>query len=163
MVKVKQIVARDLYFVAPSHTVAQVARQMADLRIGAIVVLEDRRLRGVFSERDLMTRVVLESLDPAATPVSEVMTTEVVTIDHEEPLELAMESMRANQCRHLPVLNGEEVIGFISMRDLMHLELTQKTEELHRIRASTKPPSLTCRRSCAMPPPVFPRKAQTAS
>ncbi len=135
MVKVKQIVERDLYFVEPSHSVAQVARQMVQLHVGAIVVLENRQLRGVFSERDLMTRVVLERLDPEATPVSQVMTTEVVTIDEGEPMEMAMESMRANQCRHLPVLSGEEVVGFVSMRDLMHIELAQKTEELHRIRA----------------------------
>lgn len=135
MVKVKQIVARDLYFVEPAHTVAQVARQMATLRVGAIIVLENQKLRGVFSERDLMMRVVLERLDPEATPVSDVMSTEVVTIDESEGIEFAMESMRANQCRHLPVLNGEEVVGFLSMRDLMHFELAQKTEELHRMRA----------------------------
>jgi CBS domain-containing protein len=135
MVKVKQMVARELYYVAPSDTVAQVARQMVLLRVGAIVVLENRRLLGVFSERDLMTRVVLERLDPEATPVSEVMTTEVVTVDETEGIELAMDSMRVNQCRHLPVLNGEEVVGFLSMRDLMHFELARKTEELHRIRA----------------------------
>jgi CBS domain-containing protein len=135
MMKVKQIVARDLYFVEPSHTVAEVARQMVQLRVGAIVVLDGRRLCGVFSERDLMTRVVLERLDPEATPVSDVMTTEVVTIDESEGMELAMESMRANECRHLPVLSGDEVVGFLSMRDLMHIELARKTEELHRMRA----------------------------
>lgn len=135
MVKIKQIVARDLYFVAPAHTVAQVARQMAELRVGAIIVLENQQLRGVFSERDLMMRVVLERRDPDATPVSDVMSTEVVTIDESEGIELAMESMRANECRHLPVLNGDKVVGFLSMRDLMHFELAQKTEELHRMRA----------------------------
>lgn len=135
MVKVKQIVARDLYFVAPSHTVAQVARKMVELRVGAIVVLEERRLQGVFSERDLMTRVLLERLDPETTPVSQVMTTDVATIDEDDVMEIAMESMRANECRHLPVLNGDEVVGFLSMRDLMHTELALKTDELHRMRA----------------------------
>ncbi len=135
MPQVKQIVARDLYFVEPSHSVAEVARRMAELRVGAIVVLESGRLQGVFSERDLMMRVVIERLDPEATPVAEVMTTEVITIEASDGVEIAMESMRQNQCRHLPVLNGEEVVGFLSMRDLMHYELSRKTEELQRMRA----------------------------
>jgi CBS domain-containing protein len=135
MPQVKQVVGRDLYHVDPSHTVAEVARRMAQLRVGAIVVLESGRLQGIFSERDLMTRVVIERLDPEATPVGRVMTTEVVTIEESEGIEMAMESMRANQCRHLPVVRGDEVIGFISMRDLMNFELARKTEELHRMRA----------------------------
>ena len=79
--------------------------------------------------------MVIEKLNPDETPVAEVMTTDVVTIEEGEAVEMAMESMRANQCRHLPVLRGDEVIGFLSMRDLMHFELARKTEELHRMRA----------------------------
>jgi CBS domain-containing protein len=135
MVPVKEIVERDLYSVEPGHSVADVLRRMSELKIGAIVVLEGGRLQGVFSERDLMTRVVIPKLDPDTTLVSEVMTTDVATVDESAWVEVAMESMRANQCRHLPVLRGEEVIGFLSMRDLMHFELARKTEELHRMRA----------------------------
>lgn len=135
MVQVKQFVDRDLYFAEPQHFVAEVLRRMATLNIGAIVILENGRLQGVFSERDLMTRVVIQGLDPGRTPVSDVMTTEVVTIDESAILETALERMRAHQCRHLPVLRGEEVVGFLSMRDLMNFELARKTEELHRMRA----------------------------
>jgi CBS domain-containing protein len=135
MLLVKDIVDRDLYFVAPSHSVADVSRKMAELNIGAIVVLEDGQLRGVFSERDLLTRVILGHLDPEQTPVSMVMTTKVATVPDTAGVEAAMESMRHNQCRHLPVVRGEQVVGFLSMRDLMHRELTRKTEELHRMRA----------------------------
>ncbi len=133
--QVKQIVDRDLYSVESGQTVAEVARRMAELRVGAIVVLQSEKLCGVFSERDLMTRVVVERLDPESTPVNQVMTTEVVTIEESEGIEMAMESMRLNQCRHLPVLQGEKVVAFLSMRDLMHYELTRKTEELQRMRA----------------------------
>ena len=135
MVHVKQIVDRDLYSVESGQTVAEVTRRMAELRVGAIVVLQSERLCGVFSERDLMMRVVVERLDPESTPVDKVMTTEVVTVDESEDIEAAMESMRLNQCRHLPVLQGEKVVAFLSMRDLMHFQLTRKTEELHRMRA----------------------------
>src|SRR5260221_9762255 len=124
-----------MYFVHPAHSVAEVMHRIAELRVGAIVVIEDGRLRGVFSERDLMTRVVIPKLDPDSTPVSEVMTTDVATVDESAWVEVALESMRARQCRHLPVLRGDEVVGFLSMRDLMHFELARKTEELHRMQA----------------------------
>jgi CBS domain-containing protein len=126
---------RDLFHVAEHHTVAQVARKMADLHVGAILVLEGEELRGVFSERDLMKRVVLERLDPERTSVRDVMSTGVVSIDELAALEEAMEAMQSNNCRHLPVLRGSRVVGFVSMRDLMNYELARKTEELHHMRA----------------------------
>lgn len=129
------MVDRQLYFATPVETVAEVTRRMADLRIGAIVVIDDKRLQGVFSERDVMTRVVISRRDSDQTRVSEVMTTDVATVTEESGVDEAMETMRANQCRHLPVMRGEEVVGFLSMRDLMHFELGRKTEELHRMRA----------------------------
>jgi CBS domain-containing protein len=135
MVLVKDVVDRDLYFVEPSQSVAEVAKKMAELRIGAIVVLEGGQLKGVFSERDVLTRVVLGHLDAENTRVGDVMTVDVVTVPENAGVELAMDSMRTNACRHLPVVRGQEVVGFLSMRDLMHHELLRRTEELLRIRA----------------------------
>ncbi len=133
---VNQILARRvLYSVDEAQTVEEVTRRMAELNVGAIVVLSKERLCGVFSERDLLTRVVLLGCDPARTLVAEVMTRDVATVDESDNLEFAMESMRVNNCRHLPVLNGERVTGFLSMRDLMHFELNRKTEELLHMRA----------------------------
>jgi CBS domain-containing protein len=135
MALVKDVVDRDWYSVEPSQSVAEVTRKMADLRIGAIVVLDQGRLQGVFSERDLLTRVVINRLDPETTAVREVMTKNVATVPEDAGIEVAMESMRAHKCRHLPVVRGDQVVGFLSMRDLMHHELARKTEELHRMRA----------------------------
>jgi CBS domain-containing protein len=136
MSQVRDIVHdRELFHVAEQNTVAEVARRMADLHVGAILVLNGEQLRGVFSERDLMKRVVLERLDPDRTPVSDVMSTEMVTIDEMASLEEAMEAMQTNNCRHLPVMRANRVVGFLSMRDLMNYELARKTEELHHIRA----------------------------
>jgi len=126
---------RDLFSVEPSDTVAGVARRMSDLHVGAILVLADRELRGLFRERDLMKRVVLEKLDPERTPVSQVMSTDLATIDELASVEDAMELMQANNCRHLPVTRGSRVVGFLSMRDVMHFELTRKTEELNHMQA----------------------------
>ena len=128
---------RTLYWVEESQTVSEVARHMAERHVGAIVVLHGGQLRGVFSERDLMTRVVLNSLNPSTTAVREVMTpgSSLATVDESATLEEAMESMQAHNCRHLPVTHGSQVCGFLSMRDLMNVELDRKTEELHHMRA----------------------------
>ena len=126
---------RELFHVEEGSTVADVARQMADRHVGAILVLAGDRLRGVFSERDLMKRVVLERRDAEQTPVEKVMSTAVVTIDELASLEDAMELMHSNGCRHLPVTRGSRVVGFLSMRDLMDHELARKNEELHHMRA----------------------------
>jgi CBS domain-containing protein len=126
---------RELYFAEEHETVAAVARKMADLHVGAIVILNGRQLRGVFSERDLMKRVVLESLDPERTKVHSVMSVDISTIDESATLEEAMEAMQQHNCRHLPVTRGGAVVSFLSMRDLMNFELARKTEELHHMRA----------------------------
>jgi CBS domain-containing protein len=109
---------------------------MAEFRIGAILVLEQGELRGIFSERDLMTRVVVPGLDPARLTVAEVMTPNPSTIDETATAEEAVARMQQFSCRHLPVLRqGEVVVGLISMRDLMALELEERDEEIQQMRA----------------------------
>jgi CBS domain-containing protein len=129
------VLNRVLFYVEENETVAAVARQMAELRVGAILVLDAGRFRGVFSERDLMLRVVLQRLDAETTPVRTVMSTQVTTIDEGASLEEAMEAMHQHSCRHLPVTRAGEVVGFLSMRDLMDVQLARQTEELHHMKA----------------------------
>jgi CBS domain-containing protein len=132
---VKDIVdSRELFHVEEGQTVAEVVKRMAELHVGAIVVLGREKLRGVFSERDLMRRVVLEGLDPRTTRVEDVMSTSIVTVEELSTLDSAMELMQAHSCRHLPVMRGSRVVAFLSMRDLMNFELANKTEELHHMR-----------------------------
>ena len=119
--------------VAEHETVAAAARRMADLHCGAILVLHNGKLRGVFSERDIMQRVVLEKRDPETTPVGSVMSTELATIEESASPEEAMAAMQAHSCRHLPVMKEGQVVAFLSMRDLMKRELALKTEELHHM------------------------------
>jgi signal-transduction protein with cAMP-binding, CBS, and nucleotidyltransferase domain len=135
MSQVKDIVhERELFSVEEHQTVAEVARKMADLHVGAILVFEGDQLCGVFSERDLMKRVVAERRDPESTPVGVVMSTDMFVIDESASLEEAMESMQAHNCRHLPVTHKGRVVAFLSMRELMNFELAQKTEENHHMR-----------------------------
>ena len=136
MSQVREIVDdRELFWVEESDTVADVARRMAELQVGAILVLSAGALRGIFSERDLMRRVVLDRLDPDKTPVRSVMSTQLATIDESATVEDAMEAMQSHKCRHLPVMREGRVTAFLSMRDLIDYELARKTEELHHMRA----------------------------
>ena len=126
---------KELFSVPETQSVCEVARRMAELHVGAILVVQDGELRGVFSERDIMMRVVIEGLKADTTPVGRVMSTNIATIDEAATLEDAMEAMKAHGCRHLPVMRDTKVVGFLSMRDLMNHELAHKTEELHHMRA----------------------------
>jgi signal-transduction protein with cAMP-binding, CBS, and nucleotidyltransferase domain len=131
MPRVQDIVYdRPFAYVAENETVGAVARRMADLHCGAILVLDGGKLRGVFSERDIMHRVVLDRRDAETTPVKSVMSTELATIEESATLEEAMAAMQAHTCRHLPVMKEGQVVAFLSMRDLMKYELAMKTEEL---------------------------------
>jgi signal-transduction protein with cAMP-binding, CBS, and nucleotidyltransferase domain len=129
------VYAKQLFYVEETQTVASAARRMEELQCGAILVLHNGSLRGVFSERDLMRRVVLEHRDPDTTPVGDVMSINLRTIEESASLEEAMQAMTEHGCRHLPVMRQGQVISFLSMRDLMHFELASKTEELHHMRA----------------------------
>jgi signal-transduction protein with cAMP-binding, CBS, and nucleotidyltransferase domain len=136
MSKIREVVeGRTLNYIVQESTVADAARRMAQLRCGAILVLKDGQLKGVFSERDLMHRVVLARLNPETVMVGSVMSTNLATIDEAASLEAAMETMLAHNCRHLPVMSGTQVVAFLSMRDLMNFELARKTEELLHMRA----------------------------
>jgi signal-transduction protein with cAMP-binding, CBS, and nucleotidyltransferase domain len=126
---------RNLFFVEKHQTVCDVARRMAALNVGAILVLENGQVRGIFSERDLLTRVVVAGMNPDTTQVGRVMSTDLATIEESASSEDAMEMMRRKSCRHLPVMRGPKVVGMVSMRDLMHLELESQTEEIQQMRA----------------------------
>jgi signal-transduction protein with cAMP-binding, CBS, and nucleotidyltransferase domain len=125
---------RKLYFVQANQAVHEVAKEMAARNVGAIMVLDGTRLCGIFSERDLMIRVVVAGSDPKVTPVADVMTRDLAKIEDSAPCEAAMEMMQSNKCRHLPVMRGDEVVGLISMRDLMAEELEEKRAELQHMR-----------------------------
>ncbi len=120
---------------APTTTVQEIAVLMTRAHIGAVPIIEDDRLVGIFSERDLMTRIVVAGRDPQTTPVSEVMTTEVETASLEDHVDFCVEKMKRVGCRHLPVLVDSKVIGVISMRDLLRDELAEQDDEIRSLKA----------------------------
>jgi CBS domain-containing protein len=127
--------SRGLITAQPGEDVLGVARRMSEAGVGAIIVLEGDALVGIFSERDLMTRVVVARRDPGATPVSAVMTREVVTAEIGDKVDACEDKMRRAGCRHLPVLSQGRVIGMISMRDLLRDELAEERHEVQELRA----------------------------
>jgi len=129
------LAGKQIHAVPPTMTVLDVARTMCDKRIGAIVVIEGSTPVGVFSERDLMERVVVQGLDPARLRVDEVMTRDIVTARPDESPVDCMRRMLARGCRHLPVLEAERVIAMLSLRDLMRVEIEEKNEEIRWMNA----------------------------
>ena len=119
----------------PTASVLEVARIMTDARVGAIPIVDGERVVGIFSERDLMTRVVVAGLDAERTRVSEVMTGEVLTAGTEETRSACLDRMRGARCRHLPVLEGGRLIAVLSMRDLLRDEIEEQHEEIQGLRA----------------------------
>ena len=126
---------RDLVWSGPEDSVYRAAARMHDAHIGCLAIISGDSLVGVFSERDLMTRVVVPGLDPSATRLSGVMTRNVVTAVIGDSRETALEKMRRAGCRHLPIVEDGRVISMLSMRDLLRDEIEEKGEEIRHLRA----------------------------
>jgi len=119
----------------PQHTVLDAVRLMVSHNIGAVPVLERGQLIGIFSERDLMTRVVDAGMDPATTLVYQVMTEDPMSVEPGDSLQTCMALMRRHGFRHLPVCFGRELRGFVSLRDLLLHDLDEKDDEVRVMRA----------------------------
>lgn len=121
--------------VGPDQVVLEVARVMVEHNIGAVPVLSQGQLIGIFSERDLMNRVVVAGRDPARTRVREVMTDDPLTVAPDDELETCMTLMRRHSFRHLLVCQGRQLRGIVSLRDLLLHDLDEKDDEVRMMRA----------------------------
>ena len=112
---------RKLYSVDATHTVLEAARYMMEHNVGAVPVMRDGKLAGVLSERDIMNRVVAVGRTPGPTAVSEVMTANPRAVPADESIEECLFIMREFGFRHLPIVDGAQLKGIVSLRDvLMH-------------------------------------------
>ena len=129
-----RILAKDIVSVRPNDTIADAARRMADAKVGAVVVVEGlERLVGILTERDIAYRVVAKGLDAASTHVSEAMTPQLETLQADDPLDRVFKALNQDAHRHLPILDGSEIIGMVSLHDFaMLLEKMAKDDALVR-------------------------------
>jgi len=121
---------RELYFITPDQSIADAARYMSERNVGAVCVLEGERLVGILSERDMMKRVIAPNRDPGTTRVAEVMTAKPIVVDVHESYEKCLKVMKQASVRHLPVVEGDKLVGLVSLRDLLQVDLDEKEEEL---------------------------------
>ncbi len=117
---------------APDTLVSKAAKLMAAKNVGAIMVVEDDRLVGIFTERDVVFRVVARGLDAQATRLADVMTREPHTVDPDEPFGYALLVMQEQGFRHLPVIQDGKPIGIVSSRSAMDPELEEFVSEANR-------------------------------
>lgn len=135
MAKVGDILAvkgSHVLSVGKEATVLDAALLMNEHKVGALVVSDDGRIVGMFTERDVLRRVVGERRDPATTKVQEVMTTEVVCCTPDTSIEEARGAMKNRRIRHLPVCDGDDrIVGMISIGDLNAHQTTTHEQTIH--------------------------------
>ncbi|MHC4990743.1 MAG: CBS domain-containing protein [Planctomycetota bacterium] len=112
----------DLAWLPPAATVLAAAQLMNERHIGSVLVMEDDRIVGIFTERDVLRRVVAEQRDPATTVLAEVMTSPVAVASPQTTVHELQKVMRDKRIRHVPVVEGERVLGMISINDLNRVQ-----------------------------------------
>jgi CBS domain-containing protein len=132
MLTIRQVVCeREPYFVPDTASALDAAEYMAKRNIGAVCVLDgEEKLCGIFSERDLLNRVVVRKLDPSGVHIRDVMSEPRAVIECGDTPHEALERMERVGNRHLPVVDGDKFIGMLSMRDIMRVEIGEQGAEL---------------------------------
>lgn len=122
-----------VWSIAPDATVYQAIEMMSDKRIGCLLVMVGGRLAGIVSERDYARKVILMGRSSQHTQVREIMTTPVLYVTPEQTLDDAMRLMTNRRIRHLPVLEGETVLGLLSIGDLLNWILTSQQHTIRQL------------------------------
>jgi CBS domain-containing protein len=126
---------RETFTVESGASVADAARSMTEHQVGAVPVVDEGRLVGIFSERDVLTRVVAVGRPPGTTSVSEVMTSDLIVAEASEDYETCLSRMQQSHVRHLIVLENGALAGIASMRDVLAADLDEKEEAITLLNA----------------------------
>ena len=122
----------NLLTAPPETTVSEASRLMARRKVGAVMVTHQERLVGIFTERDVVFRVIAQGREAKNTPLSEVMTPSPITIDHEKSFGLALVLMQKNGFRHMPVIENGVPVGMVSARNALDPDLEEFASESYR-------------------------------
>ena len=136
MSKVSQVLAKkgnQVWSIDPKSSVYEALQTMAEKNVGALLVLQSGKVKGIFSERDYARKVVLKDKSSRETLVDEIMTQNVVLISAEESIEDCMAKMSDHHIRHLPVMEDDKLIGIISIGDLVNFIISEQQFKIDQL------------------------------
>jgi CBS domain-containing protein len=120
--------------VSPLVTVSQAAQEMNRRKVGSVLVMEGGQLLGIFTERDVLWRVVAAGLDPKTTPLSQVMTRNPITVGPDTPIQSVMDVFTEKRFRHLPVVDDGRLLGVISIGDVLRWAADVHRQEAEQLK-----------------------------
>ncbi len=129
MLKVRDVLrtkGSDVWSIGPKATAYEALQTMADKDIGALLVIESGNVVGIFSERDYARKVILKGRSSKETSVGELMTRKVYSITPDKPIEECMALMTATRCRHMPVFENNQLIGIVSIGDVVNAIISEQ-------------------------------------
>lgn len=126
---------RDVLTTEPTATVFDCIASMVEHNVGSIVVTEDAAISGIFTERDYLRRIVLRGRTSKTTRVEQVMTPDVICVTPDTSVEQCMQVMTTHKCRHLPVVNDEELVGIVSIGDCVKQVSREAQLQVDNLRA----------------------------
>jgi CBS domain-containing protein len=135
--KVKDIIARkgsDIYSVTSDVAVFDAIKKMSGLNIGALLVLDNGNLSGIISERDYRDKVILKGKQSKSTPVRDIMTVKIFKVEIQDDLNTCMRIMTNQKIRHLPVMEGNKVVGVISIGDVVKSVIDEQKFEIDSLK-----------------------------
>jgi len=125
--------ARAIYSVTPDAPVLEAIRLMAEHGVGALLVMQGDKLAGIVSERDYARKVILKGRSSSDTPVKQIMTAEVITVEPGQSTQQCMQIMTDRRVRHLPVVEGGRVLGMLSIGDLVRAVLAEQAQTIEQL------------------------------
>jgi CBS domain-containing protein len=127
--------AAQVYSLSAGASVLDAIRMMAEHHIGSVMVMEDGRLQGIVTERDYARKVILLGRSSSETPLSDIMSSPVLTVKPTDTVTYCMTLMTDRKIRHLPVLDGDDLLGLISIGDLVKAVIEQQQEEISQLQS----------------------------
>lgn len=136
MTIVRQLLERKapaIYTVEPQAPVLEAIRLMAELHVGALLVMSSGTLAGIVSERDYARKVILKGRSSADTPVRDIMSSPVITVSPETSVQTCMQLMTEKRVRHLPVADGGRIVGMVSIGDLVKAVMAEQQQHIEQL------------------------------